>query len=607
MWRNLLAGLLLLATMTQPALSSSGLESNTNATAAPDNFLPVGEAYRPDVDVAENRITVVWQIAEGYYLYRHGFKFELRDSQGKLDVQPAIPAGEPKTDDYFGQVEVYHQQAVIELTNIGSTRPLWLKISSQGCAEGGLCYPPYHRYFRIDDLTSGTAIEADEFNRAGAGSAAGADKGTARPASPAATDNRVRTPPISLPLALLFAFAGGIILNLMPCVFPVLSLKLLSFAGKNPHLAHTKMHGVVYSIGVIASFIAVAGLLLALRASGEAIGWGFHLQSPWFVAALTYLFLIMALALGGMLEIGTRLMGVGGGLASQGGYGGSFFTGVLAVVVASPCSAPFMGSALGFAITQPPATALAIFIALGAGMAAPFLLLSSVPRLLRFMPKPGAWMDRFKRFMAFPMLLTCVWLLWVIGNQTSASGMAVVLAGCLLLALAVWLHAEVPEKPRWRLAGKATQWVSVALALALLASPFLQPGTRSASDNAEHLSYTPERLQQLLAAGQPVFVNATADWCITCLANEQVTLSKPDVRRELHDKVTYLKADWTNEDPAITALLQQYGRSGVPLYLVYDGTSSTATVLPQILTPAIVLDALKALPSRLQDTQAAAQ
>lgn len=602
MWRNLLAGVLLLTATLHTTFAADSLGSSETTSAAEDNFLPVGEAYKPDVDVATDKLTVVWQIAQGYYLYRHGFKFELRDGKGKIDIQPDIPAGEAKTDDYFGKVEVYHQQALIDLKPAPAQRPLWLKITAQGCAEGGLCYPPYSQYFRIDDATTAAKINADEFNNAG-NSPGTKSGGTSQTPPPAQNSQPTPANDLSLPLALLFAFLGGIILNLMPCVFPVLSLKLLSFAGKNPHLAHTKMHGVVYSIGVILSFVAVAALLLGLRAGGEAIGWGFHLQAPWFVAALTYLFLVMALALGGMLEIGTRLMGLGGGLAAQGGYGGSFFTGVLAVVVASPCSAPYMGSALGFAITQPPAIALAIFVALGAGMAAPFLLLSTVPALMRFMPKPGVWMDIFKRFMAFPMLLTCVWLVWVVGNQTSATGMALVLAGCLLLALAIWLHREHPQKPRWQLASRTTQWASVALALALLASPALQPRAQTA-ENGDHLSYTPERLQQLLAAGEPVFVNATADWCITCLTNEQVTLSKPDVRRQLQQKVTYLKADWTNEDPAITALLQQYGRSGVPLYLVYDGKSQTAQVLPQILTPSIMLEALQPLPTKTQDKQA---
>jgi thiol:disulfide interchange protein DsbD len=592
---------------TAAPTAAEGLSGGTaSTTQTDDGFLPVGEAYKPQVEASENGLTVIWDIADHYYLYRHGFKFELRDQHNKLDVIPAIPAGERKKDDYFGEVEVYHQQVVITLNGVPATRPLWLKVSSQGCAEGGLCYPPYHQYFEIDAGQGSKLIPAAAFQQITTPS------GGARP--PQAPDDDATTPVaaagssasptapaalrISLPAALLFAFLGGIILNLMPCVFPVLSLKLLSFAGKNPHLAHTRMHGIVYSIGVIASFLAVATLLLFLRASGEAIGWGFHLQSPWFVAILTYLFLVMALALGGMLEIGTRLMGLGGGLASQGGYGGSFFTGVLAVVVASPCSAPFMGSALGFAITQPPLTSLAIFASLGAGMAAPFLLLSSVPSLLRFMPKPGAWMDRFKRFMAFPMLLTCVWLLWVLGNQTSASGMALVLAGCLLLALAVWLHNEPIEKPLWKATRRATQWGGVVVAFALLASPTLQPVARNVTVSADYEAYTSERLQQLLAAGQPVFIDATADWCITCLTNEQVTLDKPEVRSRMKEKVVFMKADWTNEDPAITALLQQYGRSGVPLYLLYDGKNPVATVLPQLLTPGLVLEALDKLPSK---------
>jgi len=608
-WRALALCLTLAAVVTasatvvaaSPVAAAEGLSATAASTQTEDGFLPVGEAYKPHVEASENGLTVIWDIADQYYLYRHGFKFELRDKNGKLDVKPVIPAGKRKKDDYFGEVEVYHQQAVIELTDVTSTRPLWLKLSSQGCAEGGLCYPPYHQYFRID------ADQTNLITAAGFQQIATPSNGTPPPPTNTLTNTAAdgSTAPaasaalqISLPAALLFAFLGGIILNLMPCVFPVLSLKLLSFAGKNPHLAHTRMHGIVYSIGVIVSFLAVASLLLFLRASGEAIGWGFHLQAPWFVAVLIYLFLVMALALGGMLEIGTRMMGLGGGLASQGGYSGSFFTGVLAVVVASPCSAPFMGSALGFAITQPPITALAIFASLGAGMAAPFLLLSSVPSLLRFMPRPGAWMDRFKRFMAFPMLLTCVWLLWVLGNQTSASGMAMVLAGCLLLALAVWLHNEPIEKPLWKITRRLTQWGGVIVAFALLASPTLQPSARTAADTEGHVAYSPERLQQLLSTGQPVFIDATADWCITCLTNEQVTLNKPEVRSKMKEKVVFMTADWTNEDPAITALLQQYGRSGVPLYLIYDGKNPTATVLPQLLTPGLVLEALDKLPSK---------
>lgn len=602
-WRALALCFALMAFATHsPITLGEGLGGNSGgAVQTDDGFLPVGEAYKPSIETSENGVTVIWDIADHYYLYRHGFKFELRDRSSKLDIIPAIPAGERKNDDYFGEVEVYHQQVVVTLNGVPATRPLWLKVSSQGCAEGGLCYPPYHQYFEIDAGESGKLIPAATFQQI-ATSSGGPSAGGQPPKAPAAATPAPSSAPaalsISLPAALLFAFLGGIILNLMPCVFPVLSLKLLSFSGKNPHLAHTRMHGIVYSIGVIVSFLAVAALLLFLRASGEAIGWGFHLQSPWFIAILTYLFLVMALALGGMLEIGTRLMGLGGGLASQGGYGGSFFTGVLAVVVASPCSAPFMGSALGFAITQPPITALSIFASLGAGMAAPFLLLSSVPALLRFMPRPGAWMDRFKRFMAFPMLLTCLWLLWVLGNQTSVSGMALVLVGCLLLALAVWLHNEPIEKKLWQTARRATQVGGVVVAFALLASPLLQPTARHQADSADVVAYSPERLRQLLAEGQPVFIDATADWCITCLTNEQVTLNKLEVRSKLKEKVVFMKADWTNEDPAITALLQQYGRSGVPLYLLYDGRNSTAAVLPQLLTPGLMLEALDKLPSK---------
>jgi thiol:disulfide interchange protein DsbD len=369
----------------------------------------------------------------------------------------------------------------------------------------------------------------------------------------------------------------------MPCVFPVLSLKVLSFADHRDQ--RSGLHGLVYMAGVVGSFLVVAAALLTLKAAGSAIGWGFQLQQPWFVAALGYLFFAMGLSLSGFWELGGQWMGAGGQLAAKSGYSGSFFTGILATLVASPCTAPFMGSALGFAITQPPLQALSVFAALGFGMALPVLLLSLSPRLLAYFPKPGAWMERFKQALAFPLYATAIWLCWIVGRQTGASGMAVVLTGALALTLALWL---------WRFgwAARGVAAASLALALVLLGSPFLQTAADQPHTAAAGESWQPYRastLAELRAAGKPVFLNVTADWCITCLANEKVALGTAVVKNALVSSgTTYLKGDWTHYDSEITALLGQFGRNGIPLYVFYPAGGGEPVVLPQLLTPNLV-------------------
>ncbi len=382
----------------------------------------------------------------------------------------------------------------------------------------------------------------------------------------------------------------------MPCVFPVLSLKVLSIAGKGGAGGGQAMHGLVYTAGVVLSFMAVAALLIGLRQAGAAIGWGFHLQSPTFVAALAYLFFVLGLSLSGMINLGAGIMGVGNSLAAKSGYAGSFFTGVLATVVASPCSAPFMGSALGFAMTQPAVTALTIFAALGFGMAAPFLLLTLSPATLRRLPKPGAWMEGFKQLLAFPLYGAVVWLLWVLGKQSGVNGMAAVAGGCVLLALGLWIR-ERASRHKHSLLLRALAVAVLLLALLVLRSPLLaaKPAVEGPDASANWENYDPARLAQLRAQGKAVFVNVTADWCITCLANEKLALSSAIVtdafaRRGIH----YLKGDWTNSDPVLTRLLWQHGRSGVPLYLFYPARpAAEPRILPQLLTPGIVLEALE--------------
>jgi thiol:disulfide interchange protein len=394
-----------------------------------------------------------------------------------------------------------------------------------------------------------------------------------------------------LALILLMALAGGLILNLMPCVFPVLSLKALSvLKGTGQDAPRRRAHALAYTAGVVLSCVAVAGLLLALRAGGEAIGWGFQLQSPIFVGVLAYLLFALGLSLSGAVHLGTGLMGFGQSLTRSGGLDGSFFTGVLATVVATPCTAPFMGTALGFALTQPAAVSLLVFALLGLGLALPFLLLGFIPQLARMLPRPGAWMETFKQLMAFPLYLSAVWLVWVAARQTDANGAALLLLGLVLIAFALWLW------PRTGLVGRLLRWTALAGALALLAHPALAPLDATAATPAENAAWEPysdARLAELRAAGRTVFVNFTADWCITCKLNERVSIESARVQRAFreHD-VAWLVGDWTRADPAISAVLARYGHPGVPLYLV-SRAGAEPRVLPQVLSPDLLIQAIE--------------
>ena len=411
--------------------------------------------------------------------------------------------------------------------------------------------------------------------------------------------------PLAYPVlaqSLLLALLGGMLLNLMPCVFPVLSLKALGLA-RHAHESPgaVRAHGLAYTAGVLVCFALVAGILIALRAAGEQIGWGFQLQSPMFVALLAYFMFALALSLSGVFEIGGRLMGIGGNWADRPGYSGSFATGALAVVVATPCTAPFMGAALGFALTQPWLVSLTVFLALGLGLALPYLLLSFSPALLRFLPRPGPWLERGKQLLAFPLYATAAWLVWVLSRQAGPDGVAAALAGMILIAFAIWLARTVRAAGRgWRLTGRAGAAVALLLALGLTRLPNadFEPAQAATSPSSAVAwePFSPARLEELQAAGRPVFVNFTAAWCITCLVNERVALSSARVALEMADReVVALKADWTHRDPVITATLAAFGRGGVPLYLLYSSQATEPVILPQILTEALVLQNLQTL------------
>ncbi len=395
--------------------------------------------------------------------------------------------------------------------------------------------------------------------------------------------------------ALVFAFVGGLILNLMPCVFPVLSLKLFGLAAADPSARHH--HGLAYTAGVLISFAALGGVLLALRAGGAAVGWGFQLQSPVMVALLAYLMLAMGLSLSGVAEFGAGFAGIGDRLAGRDGLIGAFFTGVLAAVVASPCTAPFMAGALGAAVIAPAPLALMIFVALGAGLAAPMLAVSFVPGVARILPRPGAWMGVLKQVLAFPLYATVAWLVWVLIQEVAPSGEFAALLGLVLVAFAVWAYGRsgsAAAASRHLVGGLAAASMAAAIAMAAML-PRAGPDVAPAANLAGGLPYQPftaARLAALSAEHKPVFVNLTAAWCITCLVNERATLDRAAVRDAfaVHGVVA-LKGDWTRQDPEIASLLESFGRSGVPLYLLYDGQGNP-TVLPQILTEAEVIEAV---------------
>ena len=399
--------------------------------------------------------------------------------------------------------------------------------------------------------------------------------------------------------ALLLAFLGGVVLNAMPCVFPILSLKLLSLAGQaHSHRSEQLYHGLAYTAGVLASFAVVGGALLALRTGGQAVGWGFQLQSPIFVAVLAYLLFAMGLSLSGVVDLGASFAGTGGRLAGRSGLAGAFFTGALATVVATPCTAPFMGAALGYALIAPAAVAIGVFLALGLGLAAPYLVATFSPGWQRVLPRPGAWMDFIKQLLAFPLYGTVAWLLWVLIQEVGPGEAFGALLGLVVVAFAVWIYGRTRlATPFGRSLGTGLAAAGSAVAIFLAASLTATgggavPANAATQGGLRYEPFSPQRLSVLEAEGKPVFVNLTASWCVTCLINERLALDSEAVREAFAARgVVPLKGDWTSQNPEITEFLQQFGRSGVPLYLLYTGKGEPV-MLPQLLTAASVLDAL---------------
>ncbi len=426
------------------------------------------------------------------------------------------------------------------------------------------------------DNTDGTAGQVNSANRA---AASGAVSG-------------------SVFIAVIFAFLGGAILNLMPCVFPVLALKALGFA-KAADGGH-RQQGIAYLGGVLVSFAVLAAVIAVLREGSEALGWGFQFQSPAFVLTLALLFFLMGLSLSGVVTFGGGLMAAGDSLSRKPGNTGYFFTGVLAAIAATPCTAPFMGAAVGYAMTQPTAVLVAVMLALGLGFAAPVVALSFSPAMQKVLPKPGAWMETLKQVLAFPLYATAAWLVWVLSIQTGSDGVMAAALGAVGVGFAAWLagktvNASLPVK----LVAPALGAAAVGLGL-MLATAAQTENTASGAEASmlKEEPFTQARLDELKAQGRPVFVNLTAAWCITCKVNERVALRSGEVARAFQaGGITYLKGDWTKANPEITALLEHFGRAGVPLYLFYPGHGASPRVLPQILTESRVLDEIKTQPA----------
>ncbi len=573
----------LLSLFAAPAFAQDVFSSPDNSllsSGSDDEFLRVEEAYQVAITPDDKVLKLNWTIAPAYYLYKDNFSFQAYVNGEKVATDASYEQGKVKYDEYFEKdLEVFYDATEVTLTLGASGDNMELAVTSQGCADAGLCYPPHKEYFAIDGA-SGTVTPIEKL---------GAKLNTNTAATYLGGGDASDNNPL-LVVTLLFALLGGLILNLMPCVFPVLSIKALSFLSQSEDGHSHRVHGWVYTLGCVATFVAV-GTAVALLGSS----WGSQLSNPWVVGALLVLFAVMGLSLSGFLVIGGRAMGFGQSLADRKGLQGSFFTGALAVVVATPCTVPFMAPALATAFAQPGLTAILVFALLGLGMALPFLLLSYSPKLIEYLPKPGAWMETFKQTLAFPMYLTAIWLGTLLlllisdwnGARVEYSGWLI--AAASFIAFALWMYRKNPSS----VGGQKLLGMSVATTL--IAGIGLGIFAKDLSTDKGWQAYTPELVTELRTQGQPVFINLTAAWCITCKANERVALSRQEVLQTAADlNIALVKGDFTNEDPKIKALLDQYKRVGVPTYIMLPADlSQPAVILPQVLTPGMVIAAMQ--------------
>ena len=601
-----------------------------DGNAPQDGPLPPEQAFTSEVITLDgNTLLLRLTPARGYYLYRDKLTARLDAGAGlstRLPPADRLPKATPYRDEHFGHVAVYFNQVEIPLAvSRSSTRAAngTLTVGLQGCQDNGICYPPMTRVLAVSlpagalsaagadaAVATGTPVDSTQAAVAdtraavaGAGtplvasSVGGATPGTsgnaANPAQPPRTPPPAQNTP-GLLLALLLALAGGLILNLMPCVLPVLSLKALALAqsGEAPHQA--RRQAMAYATGVLLSMLALGGLVLALRHAGLALGWGFQLQQPLVLALLALVMFGLGLSLSGLWQANVALGARSAALIGRAGLAGDFFTGVLAVVLATPCTAPYMGAALTYAFLAPMAGALLVFLALGFGLALPFLLIGFVPALARRLPKPGAWMETLKQLLAFPLYATAAWLLWVLARLRGADAVGLWLVAAIALALAAWAWSRARN-------GGSRWWQPVALLVLLaigwpLARLHALPrpqATAVQSDDLATVAWSPQALADLRAQGRVVFVNMTADWCVTCKANERTVFGGEAFRNALKAaNAAYMVGDYTDVDPAITAYLQAHRAVGVPLYVVYPRGGGEGELLPTLLTPSTATAAL---------------
>jgi thiol:disulfide interchange protein DsbD len=559
------------------ALSQLGRDGSIGAAGRAPAPLPPEQAFRFEaLAQGPQQLLLRWTMPPGYYLYRDHTTLRLKEPAGVQLGAPAWPAGTRHQDPQFGEVTVYFDQVEVPVALQGTpagTGPLTLEATFQGCQEGGLCYPLMTRTVQLDlagnAVASGTAASAAEL-------------------PPAVDGGPLRT---SLLAALALALGGGLILNLMPCVLPVLSIKAVGVLESGESPATRRSHALFYTAGVLCSFAALGLGILALRTAGHALGWGTQLQQPVVVGVLACVMLAVGLSMSGVVQFGASLGNTGAGLARRAGPAGDFFTGVVAVVVARPCTAPFLGGALAYAFTAPMLSALLVFLALGVGLALPFLAIGFVPAVARLLPRPGRWMETLKQVLAFPMYLTAAWLVWVLANQRGADAVGLVLVAMVLLAMTLWWF----ERSRSR--GMPSKLAVAVLALATLVPMSLlsrvPPPSAAARAADGVVPYSAAKLAALRQAGTPVFVDMTADWCVTCKANEHTVLDTPRFRDLLQRTGTvYMQGDWTDVDPAISAFLAQYHSPGVPLYVVFPKDGGPGKQLSTVLTASMVEQAL---------------
>jgi thiol:disulfide interchange protein DsbD len=523
-----------------------------------------------------------------------GWKFESAITGAALVVRMTPPAGQaaPKSIVFFPEREqVIEPAAPQKITREGNAVRIEMKLADPAPTD----VRSLAAVAVADEGWPGVARKAIAFNVPVGTTIAAAPAGSTQPAPPASDGIGGSTL-----AALAFALVGGVLLNLMPCVFPVLGIKVMGFVEHAHGEARAlRMQGWIFAAGVLLSFLALAGIMLAARAGGTQLGWGFQLQSPVVVTLLAALFFVLALNLSGVFEWGAFAQSMTSNVSASGRYTDAFLAGVLASVVATPCTAPFMGAAVGFTLTQSAAQALLVFATLGIGMAAPVVLLSHFPALLKRLPKPGAWMETFKQVLAFPLYATVAWLTWVLGAQSGNDAILALLGGLVLIAMAAWMygrweHAAAP----WRFAVAAVLAIA-GLAVAWPAS--IAPAATPAVAHAGELpwrDWSPEKVAELHGQGQAVFVDFTAAWCVTCQVNKRLSLHNEAVVREFSArKVAALRADWTRQDPRITAALAALGRNAVPVYALYVPGESTPRLLPEVLTPSIVLAELERIPA----------